>query len=259
MRVSDSLLLLPCFSSLSYRAVSVLHTRLHMRAYKHSVQTAYCGMLCTRMESHVLTCTRHMYMLMHMYVDMLHFGALLLCKLYYIHTIAYSHSHYVSSPLPLPLPPPPPTHAHNHNTCTQVSTEITLEQGNTNAIQPPKFQLNDSSVVPEPPGPVTVQVDSPNKSDSPDGLPTSFTASDLHSPPRPLSVFSTGSSVSSSGSYQEGLVVQSLPTSSVTLPRLRSRPHDQDQLGRDRALSVGSAMNRKRAIGINHFNRLVIL
>ena len=143
-----------------------------------------------------------------------------------------------------------------------------LEGGNTNVIQPPKFQLNDSSVVPEPPGPTTtapaavvqVQIDSSsptpsNTSDSPDGLTASFTAGDLRSSPRPLSVFSTGSSVSLSGSYQEGLAVQSLPISSVTLPRLRPRPHDQDGLERDRALSVGSAMNRKRAIGINHFNR----
>lgn len=158
---------------------------------------------------------------------------------------------------------------HTH---VQVSTDTMLEGGNTTtvSIQPPKLQLNDSSVqVSDAPGPtaaVAVQItdSSPTpshnnvQSDSPDGLTASLTTADLRSSPRPLSVFSTGSSVSLSGSYQEGLMVQSLTMNSVTLPRLRSRPRDQDPLGRDRALSVGSAIfNRRRAIGINHFNRLV--
>ena len=146
------------------------------------------------------------------------------------------------------------SHIHIPHTQQISTSDITVEEVSVNDSQRPLFKLNDSSVVSEPPAEPKVPS---SLTDQPDGLPTSHTSGELSTEyQRPLSIFSTGSSVSSFGSYQENLgeaAGLTLQASGLTLPRVRPK---LEQERRNRALSVGSGV--KRAVGINHFNRFVL-
>ena len=131
------------------------------------------------------------------------------------------------------------THTHAHTTHTHTQPPTSDSQDNIT------FKIDgvcqtESSTDPSPPNP-------PDKTD---GLVSSISADDVHNQQR-LSIFSTGSSVASSISFQDELQEPAIGEDdyvAATLPRTSPRQF------RSRRFSVDTT-NQKKNIGVNHFNR----